>query len=118
MDPQFDTIIVPARDEGFRRVFLGESKWYPVRLSPESRQRLRYLAVYRSAPISAVTHVADVKAFSPLGDGRWAIELEGVREVEPVKFTTDEITKTLQTPRLARLERLLAVSSLNEILRG
>lgn len=109
MDPHFDTIIVPARPEGFERVFLGEGKWYPIRLSPESRKRLKHLAVYQTAPISAVTHLADVVGFTALDDGRWSIELHRVREVPPVKFISDGMTKTLQTPRLTRLDRLLAV---------
>ena len=116
-DAAFDTLIVPARDEGFQRVFLGEHKWYPIRLSPESRKQVKHLAIYRTAPISAVTHIADVQGFTRLDDGRWAIELSAPREVAPVKFISDRVTKTLQTPRLAKLEALLSASSLNEILR-
>ena len=116
LEPDFDTVIVPAREEGFQRVFVGEQKWYPIRLSPESRARLKHVAAYRIAPISAVTHVADVSAFIPLDDGRWAIEFSTVREVIPIKFINDGATKTLQTPRLTSLDKLLTAGSLNALL--
>ncbi len=112
----FDTVIVPAREEGFRRVFLGEQRWYPIRLSPESRARLKHVAAYRTSPISAVTHVANIRAVVALEDGRWAIEFDSIQEITPIKFVSDGATKTLQTPRLTRLDKLLAADSLNTIL--
>jgi hypothetical protein len=116
VEAEFDTVIVPAREEGFLRVFVGENKWYPIRLSPESRKRLKHIAVYRTAPISAVTHVADVSAVVALDDGRWSIELERIREVAPIKFLSHPATKTLQTPRLTRLAKLLSARNLNALL--
>jgi hypothetical protein len=77
---------------------------------------LKHVAVYRTAPISAVTHVADVHAVVALDDGRWSIELERVRQVEPIKFLSHRATKTLQTPRLTRLDKLLSACNLNAVL--
>ena len=37
---ELDTIIVPAREEGFNRVFLGENAWYAIKIS-SSRKSLR-----------------------------------------------------------------------------
>jgi len=111
VEADFDTVIVPAREEGFQRVFVGERKWYPIRLSPESRARLKHVAAYRTAPISAVTHVADVRAVVRLDNGRWAIEFGTVRDVTPIKFISDGATKMLQTPRLTSLEKLLTADA-------
>ena len=30
---EYDTIVVPAREEGFNEVFLGEDCWYEIRIS-------------------------------------------------------------------------------------
>jgi hypothetical protein len=58
---EIDTIIVPAREESFKRTFLAENRWHHVRIHPRMLPRIKYIAVYRSAPISAITHVALVR---------------------------------------------------------
>ncbi len=30
---ELDTIVVPAREEGFKETFLGENCWYAIRMS-------------------------------------------------------------------------------------
>ncbi|MGH8245822.1 MAG: hypothetical protein ACREUU_05250, partial [Gammaproteobacteria bacterium] len=62
-DPsELDTIVVPARDDGFHETFLGQNRWHAVRIHGAMRPQIRYLAVYRVAPMSAITHVAPVKS--------------------------------------------------------
>jgi len=58
---QCDTVIVPARKDGFEKVFLGESQWHEIRIGSEMIDRLKYIAAYQVAQISAITHVAQVK---------------------------------------------------------
>lgn len=62
-----DTIIVPARKDGFQRVFLGEDRWHAIRISPGMRDRIKHIAGYQIAPISAVTHMAEVAQIRPYG---------------------------------------------------
>ena len=52
-----DTVIVPAHDEGFKQVFLGEDRWYKVRIHGSMSPKLKHIAAYRTAPVSAITHV-------------------------------------------------------------
>ncbi|HBZ70077.1 MAG TPA: hypothetical protein DEP35_10210 [Deltaproteobacteria bacterium] len=54
-----DTIIVPAREEGFREVFLGENRWHEIRVGAAMKEKIRHIAAYQVAPVSAVTHIAD-----------------------------------------------------------
>jgi ferrochelatase len=49
-----DTIVVPARDDGFQEIFLGQNRWHAVRIHGSMRPQIRYLAVYRVAPTSAI----------------------------------------------------------------
>ena len=58
-----DTIIVPAHEEGFNEVFLGEDQWYAIRISAAMKDKIKFIAAYQVAPISAITHVAEVKEF-------------------------------------------------------
>lgn len=79
-----DTIIVPAKEDGFKKVFIGEDAWYAIRIGGGRLNSIKYIAAYRSAPISAVTHYAEVDKIEPYGeDGKYklffkdkAVELE------------------------------------------
>lgn len=57
---ELDTIIVPAMEEGFNQVFLGENCWYAVRISAPMLNRIKYVAAYQVAPVSGVTYYASV----------------------------------------------------------
>jgi len=58
---ELDTIVVPAREEGFNEVFLGENSWYSIRMSSSMIDRVKYIASYQKAPVSAITHYAEVR---------------------------------------------------------
>lgn len=64
-----DTIIVPAQEDGFKRVFLGEHSWWAVRISGGMLEKIKYIAAYQTAPVSAITHVAPVDRIEPYGEG-------------------------------------------------
>jgi hypothetical protein len=60
-DPgEVDTVVVPAREDGFSETFLGENRWYEIRIHGTMRPQIKYIAGYRVAPISAITHIAAV----------------------------------------------------------
>lgn len=80
-DPSdLDTIVVPARDDGFQEIFLGQNRWHAVRIHGSMRPQIKYVAVYRVAPTSAITHVATVKTIEPWkGTGKFALEFRRLR---------------------------------------
>ena len=92
-------IVVPSRvkDEegvgGFENAFLGQNErnehcWYQVRIHTSRLDKIKYIAVYQSAPISAVTHYAPVKTIESFGDsGKYKlIFAEPATELpEPIK---------------------------------
>jgi len=57
---ELDTIVVPANEEGFNEVFLDQNCWYAIRISSSMLDRIKYIAGYQTAPISAITYYADV----------------------------------------------------------
>ena len=81
-----DMIVVPAQKEGFERVFLGESAWYAIRIWGGKLEKIKYIAAYQTAPISAVTHYAPVERVEPYGE-------EG-----KYKLIFSEPAKTLEKP--------------------
>lgn len=63
---KFDTVIFSSEGRGFEETFLGESEpscWYPCRVSADRMQNLKYIAIYRGRPTSAITHYAKIKEF-------------------------------------------------------
>ena len=64
-----DTLVVPAQEDGFKEVFLEKNCWYAIRIRAGKIQDIKYIAAYQTAPISAITHVAEVKSIEPYGDG-------------------------------------------------
>src|SRR5271157_5406303 len=54
-----DTIVIPAREEGFQSVFMRQHCWWPApKIRSDLSKKIRYIAVYRAAPVSAITHYA------------------------------------------------------------
>ena len=64
-----DTIIVPAQEDGFKHVFIVENKCYEIRIGGGRKDQIKYIAAYQSAPISAITHYAEVDSIEAYGDG-------------------------------------------------
>lgn len=64
-----DTIVVSAHEDGFQRVFIGQNAWWAVRISGGMLNKIRYIAAYRTAPIRAITHFAEVDRIEPYGNG-------------------------------------------------
>jgi hypothetical protein len=83
-----DTVVVPAKQEGFDRVFIGQNAWHAIRISGAMLDKIKHIAAYQGAPISAVTYVADVKQIEPYGDsGKYKLIFTGpARKVTPIPF--------------------------------
>ncbi len=67
-DDAIDTMIVPAQSDGFEKVFLGENSWYAVRVSGGMLSKIKFIAAYQTAPVSAITHYAPVDRIEPYGN--------------------------------------------------
>ena len=55
---ELDTIVVPAQAEGFQAEFIDNNCWWSIRISSSMLNRIKYIAAYQVAPVSAITHVA------------------------------------------------------------
>lgn len=64
---KYDTVIFSSKGRGFEETFMGEKDeqqcWYPCKVSDNREQNLKYIAIYRGAPVSAITHYAKIKKF-------------------------------------------------------
>jgi hypothetical protein len=111
-----DTVVVPAHDEGFENVFLGENRWHAVRIHGSMIPRLNHVAVYRVAPTSAITHIAPVSSIEPWKDtDKKVINFaEPAESIGPITFLPKGKVKALQNLRYTSYDRLVNAKTLDE----
>src|SRR5216683_761488 len=114
--PQLDTVIVPARQDGFEEVFLGENCWYAIRIAGGMLEKIKYIAAYRSQPESKVTHYAPVASIEPYGEeGKYKlIFTEPAKPIGPIPFG-DAPSGSMQGPRYTSLQKLLTAKKLIDL---
>lgn len=114
----WDTIVVPAREDGFRSVFLGENCWYAIRIKASEIPKLRYIAAYQVAPVSAITHVAEIKEIMPYqNSGKYLVRFMSKANAldRPIKLKDGKIGAQPQSPRYTTYERINKSSKLQEL---
>jgi hypothetical protein len=114
----WDTIVVPAKKDGFERVFLGENCWYAIRINAREIPKLKYIGAYRVAPISAVTHIAEIADVVPYQDsGKYLVRFKSkaVELKTPVKLEVGRLGSAPQGPRYTTHKKILSSSWLHEI---
>jgi hypothetical protein len=112
-----DTIIVPARKEGFEKVFLGEDCWYAIRISGGMLDQIKYVAVYQTQPVSAITHFATVSRIEPYGEeGKYKLIFsEKAKPIGPIPYG-DAPSAMMQAPRYTSYAKLLKAKKLMDLL--
>lgn len=113
---KLDTLVVPGNEEGFKRVFLGENCWYAIRISSSMIDRIKYIAGYQTAPISAITHVAEVKKIERHKDtNKYIVYFRNkARKIKPIKLVPKSRVKAPQAPRYTNYKQLKKAKNLNE----
>lgn len=113
----YDTIVVPAHEEGFNRVFLGEHCWYAIRIAAGKIGRFRWIAAYQVAPVSAITHLAEIDRIEPYGDeGKYKVVFKApAQPVGPVLIGSAP-QGTMQGPRYTSHQKLLSATSVVDLM--
>jgi len=111
-----DTIVIPAREDGFKEVFIDENCWYAIRLNSSMIPKIKYIAAYQVAPISAITHMAEVKSIEQWKDTNKYI-LHFTEPAEKIKKVPLGISKgkAPQSPRYSSRDRILNAKSLDNV---
>lgn len=118
LDPaELDTVVAPAQEEGFTETFIGENRWHHIRMSAAMIPQIKWIATYRVAPLSAITHVAKVAKIQPYKDtGKYELLFEGPPEElkKPIRLIPKSAVKSIQAPRYTAHQRLITAKDLNE----
>jgi hypothetical protein len=112
-----DTVVVPAREDGFQETFLNENRWYAVRIHGAMRPQIKYIAVYQVAPQSAITYVAPVSSIEPWRDSKKCVInfAEPARKIGPIRLLKNGVVKAPQNLRYTNYERLVNAQSLDDL---
>ena len=112
-----DTIVVPAKQGGFEGLFLGEDCWHSIRISGGRLDRIRYIAAYRTQPVSAITHYAPVSRIEPYGaSGKYKVVFsESAKPIGPIP-RGDASPGSMQGPRYTSFARLREARKLTDVI--
>jgi len=112
-----DTVVVPSREEGFQDVFLKENRWYAVRIHGTMRPQIKYIAAYRVAPVSAITHIAPVRSIEPWKDtAKFVLNFaEPAKEIGPIPLVKGSRGKALQNLRYTNHQTIEQAKTLDDI---
>ena len=114
--PIQDTVIVPAQLDGFKEEFLKNKCWYAIRIGGGKLNEIKYIAAYQTAPVSAITHYAEVDTIEAWGDGRkYKLYFKGEATAIPPILFGDAKTGSLQGPRYTSLDKMLKVKTVKEL---
>lgn len=116
----FDTIIVPAKEDGFKEVFIGEDRWYSVSIWDGRIDFIDYIAAYRTNPEREITHYAKVRNIeeSPYNKKKKIIYFDGpaIQLDKPIPIGPKGIeTKAFQRSRYTSLDRLLSADTTDDL---
>lgn len=117
LDPsEIDTIVVPAHKDGFEETFLGEHRWYAIRIHSSMIPKIKHIAVYQVAPRSAITHIAPVASIEQWKDtNKYVVDFASPAEpIEPISLVQKGAVKAPQAPRYTARARLEGAKSLDE----
>lgn len=113
---EIDTIVIPAREDGFKEVFLDQNCWYAIRLNASMIPKIKYIAAYQVAPISAITYIAKVKSIDQWKDtNKYIVNFsEPAEKIKEVPLGTSK-GKAPQSPRYSSRERILKAKTLDSV---
>ncbi len=113
---EIDTLVVPAREDGFIEEFLENHCWYAVRINSSMIPKIKYVAAYQVAPISAITYIAEVKNIEQYKDtNKYIIYFtEAPTKIKEVPLGSNK-GKAPQNSRYSSKERILNAKNLDSV---
>ncbi len=114
-----NVIVIAAREDSFQKVFLAESCWYPVRIDDKRLPDLKWIAVYRGRPTSAITHYAEILRIEKFGEtGRYRIVFETPKMLKNFIVLGKSKKSSMQGHRYTTLTKLLVSSEVSDLNTG
>lgn len=115
----YNLVIYPGHEDGFKQEFLDNNQWYPVRINASNIDKVEYIAIYISKPTSAITHYAKVLGYQSLKDypGKYNVLLDKNKIIKldnPVPLGNCSPVAT-RSPKYTTLEKLKKAKSFSDL---
>ncbi len=111
-----NTVVVPAREEGFEKEFLGNNRWYAIRISASMIDRLKYIAIYQVSPVSAITCYAEIVSMEKYQDtNKYLVYVKNLKKIKPIPLDANNKRLALQAPRYTAIDQLLKAKKLSQV---
>lgn len=113
---ELDTIIVPAREDGFNEEFLKNNRWFAIRISGAMLDKIKYIAAYQVAPVSGITYIAEVDRIEKYKDTNKYIVLfkpGTVKKINKVALGKKKLAP--QAPRYSCYNTIIAANTLDDL---
>lgn len=113
----WDTLVCAAKEEGFKRAFIGQKAWWAVRLNTKTISFIKYLAIYQVAPESKITYYGKVGKIEPFENtNKYKLYLDGdpIKLERPVGLGDNPHLKP-QGPKYAKLSVIKKAKTIDDI---
>ncbi len=116
-EPDWDTLVCAAKEEGFQRAFMEQKAWWAVRINVKNIKKIKYLAVYQVTPISKITYYAEVDRIELYKDTNKYIlyfKSSPIKLDKPVGLGKNSHLKP-QGPKYTKLDTILKAKTIDDI---
>lgn len=114
---KLDTIVVPAREDGFKEEFLQNNRWFAIRISSVMVNKIKYIAAYQVAPVSGITYVAEVERIEKYKDtNKYIVFFKNgtMQQVNKIGLGNKKGCAP-QAPRYTSLKNILEAKTLDDL---
>ena len=118
LDNEIDTIVVLSHEDNFQGMFLNENHWCAINIGRSKISLIKYIAIYRVAPVSAITHMAPVSNITPweMDNTKYCLKFaEPARMVGPIEQDQSGPTMTMRGSRYTSFDRLTNARTLSDV---
>ena len=116
---ELNTVVVPAREDGFEEEVIGKNRWYSIRIHASMLDKLKYIAIYQVAPVSAITHYAEIASIDKWEDTNKYILYfkDKAIPITPIPLDKEMGKKGLapQAPRYTSIDKVLKATKLSQV---
>ena len=113
---ELDTIIVPAREDGFNEEYLKNDRWFAIRISSAMIDKIKHIAAYQVSPVSGITYIADVDRIEKYKDtNKYIVFFKPgtVKKINKVALGKKKLAP--QAPRYSSYQTILSAKTLDDL---